>query len=283
MWDLKDIWCEARSAAIDARLSDERLFFLGRLHLSLHALAACTHPAALAGEEASILQRVDALFDECLLRCHRTDKLSRLSRLVPLLYLLGKPEYVPLDAGRLENCDRMADKLVGSWAESSFLPWESLHGILRTVTEQAGDLDGEEREADVVFRKYADTLSGWYRALSSARTWTDIPAREAWSRLELLCRHSSMLPDTRCDGRLLSLYAGSVRMTRVSELPGETRLLCLSVERMLGRSRSVSGLSARLRKESSQLLDASSSGSDVYWSSLSVLAECACMARIDFA
>lgn len=229
-YDPDHIWSRSSAVCIDSSLPDDRLVSLSRIHLSLHAQFARLRSEESCKEDTAVLQRTGRLFDECLRRCEETQNPDRLGKLLPWLYLLGKPEYVPLNTSRLEKCDRMADKALRAWMREDSLPWETLHGFLRTVTELACDLDKAERQSDPVFQKYARTLDGWMREAAADNTWKNISDREAWSRLEVLGRNSSLLLDDTYDKQILLIRNSYRQKISLTEQPVELSSILLAAE-----------------------------------------------------
>lgn len=274
-YDLDHIWSRSSAVCIDSSLPDDLLVSLSRIHLSFHTLFACMHSDNSSRKDTPVLQRMERLFDECLRRCRETKSPDKLGKLLPWLYLLGKPEYVPLDMSRLGKCDRVADKALRAWMREDSLPWEALHGILRTVAELACDLGKTERQRDPVFQKYARILDGWMHETSADNTWKNISEREAWSRLEVLGRNSSLLPDDTYDGQMLLIRNSYRQKIGLTEQPVELLSLLLAAEQSIGASDAET--MEYIQKEAAGHISRDIPDENGYWAALSVATGCICM------
>mgnify|MGYP005810005247 CR=1 FL=1 len=279
---LNDIWSKVKAVHIDHNLSDERLFHLGGIYLSLHELNAYIRRDDAARKRSAILCRVASLFDECVSRCRDCEDSGRLGRFVPLLYRLARLCLVPVKDEWLYSCDTVAEHLVDLWLRQESYSWEEAHGAMRVVVELTSMLNKPERENDPAFRKYRSELAAWCEFLSENYAWENIPDIEALGRLVIMDINSDVLLDETFDDSFSQAYLYYKQKMSHGEIPLSGLSLLLELEnRMVCRQGIDMDMIGVIWETALKNIGYYTPDGDEYWRLLSVLTECICAEQLD--
>jgi hypothetical protein len=223
--NLETLLLELQEIADDGNLSDDGLAALSRAWIATHDMIVIGDRDGDPWNREFYRERVDRLYSECLERCRRPGSGGR-GRMVRLLFQLDNLMARVSDPGKFRDCHEIADEFISRWTRETGSRARQATGqarddefeALRVISEVFYHVSEEDRERDEAFIYFKQAVASWVREQREDGHWEGVPVHEALERVEIMCRDSNMLLDSRHDDRIRKAL-GFYRQ-RVAVAPG---------------------------------------------------------------